>query len=266
MRKTAAILVTGILAFSLSPTSAFAEDGSTSEQFPTPPIEGYQVVTEEEETSLDTTATPALQYEGTTIYEPTYMEIQMAAKKNATDPISPGPNYYQEYPDGTTSISKYAYSNGTLIQQDLDQGIANSIWSNGVTVAGFAFKTVGGVLVESANRLVTSIDKYRESTVYAYKSYRYIGKEAKVYNRGSWSKWYEAKSRENFAHTYSSWVNSSGYTKTIQIDFTRDNGYYPVVTNFSPNYNNDSELKNRAWTNWYKGYKYYSYPEYGYRL
>jgi len=261
VKSNLTIIVTSAILAIVFPITLFAEENSIEPET----IGDYTIVTEEEEAQIEVTNEVNNSFDKTYIGEP---EITLPSSEQLSKSGGPAeiPPYYEApaYPDGTTSISNYAYSNGTLIKQDTEEGILNNIWSKGMYVAGYIFKTVGGLVIDAADAALTTIDKSRGSTVYTYKSYRYIGKDVKVYDHPSWIKWYEAKSRQNFAHSLSTWVNTAGYTKTKSIDYDYDSGFNPVKTEFSTNYNNSSVLKNRAWTNWYKDYRYYKYPEYGY--
>lgn len=171
------------------------------------------------------------------------------------------------YDDGTVQVVNITpYSNGTLIQQDRVKGITENVWDISMYVVGKVFNTVGSILLDIINYYMETLDKSRGSETYTYLSYRYIGKDVLVYD-SNWKRravWYQARSRETYAHALSTFVNKKGLTRTRSYDYTIDNGYEPVKTDFSPNYNNNSELAFRGWYNWKKGYNAYRYPEYGY--
>lgn len=233
---------------------------------------GYKIVTEEEERNLEQknrNVDRGYVGEGVFFY-PSEEQRQMVTQKRekgknrqsiSEDFSIMGP----VYEDGTTQVvSVTPYSNGTLVQQDRVKGITENVWNIGMYVAGKIFKTVGSILLDIINFYADTLDKSKGSETYTYVSYRYIGKDVLVYDTGRWELWYQAKSRENYAHTLSTYVNAYGLTRTHNRDYTIDEGYYPVKTDFSPNYNNDSELAYRGWYNWMKDYNAYRYPEYGY--
>ncbi len=116
---------------------------------------------------------------------------------------------------GSTRIIISGWSSGYVFgPDDEEQGIANYIWNNGLTILGWFSTTAGGVLIDVSQMLSET--------------------------------WYR--------HEYSSFVNTAGYTRTATRDYTWDLGYSAFRIQPSPNYNDNSQLEYLAWYRWYYGY------------
>jgi hypothetical protein len=127
-----------------------------------------------------------------------------------------------------------------------------------MTVLGYYVDNDEGVILGAADVLASQIDFDQYVTAKTFKSYRYIGKEGQVYDYSGWEKHYDARSRQVYKHYLGTYVTEDSSTRTDSTDYTHDRGYSPVTTNDSPNFNNESELEERAWYNG-GGYRY---PEY----
>lgn len=165
--------------------------------------------------------------------------------------------------DGATKIIHYTYSGLGVIDtpDDSISGILQTIKDIGMEVAGVFVSTVQGVVLGATDLLISQIafDKY--TTAKTFKSYRYAGKEVQVYTGSSWRKYYDARARETYKHYFATFVTKDNFTRTDTEDYTADKGYSPVKVEPSKNFNNESELRYRAWYNWYMG-SGYRYPEY----
>ena len=254
MKKFIVTSLTAILV-AVIPTTSFA-DQVTIPQIIEPDENTYvemdvsQVITEELEAELATDQ------------QKIYIGDERSSSGNNVIAIDE-PNEVVAVPEGTTSIATYAYGGSGVIAQDSESGYYSYIYNIGMYAAGKFCDTVGGLIFKVVDYANKTLDKSRPITAKTYKSYRYIGKEVNVYDGGGrWEKNYEAISRENYKHYFGTYVDTKGYTYSTTIDYTRPNGYNPIVTNYSPNYNNNTELKKRASNNWVKDYEYYSWPEY----
>jgi hypothetical protein len=173
------LLATLLMPISIVNASSGTKDSNEELTYP-----GYKIVTEQEEVIIEQKNSNKIKhsYDGEgIIFYPTEEQKEMAKKKkaknNKTDNSGDINIMGPVYEDGTTKVvSVTPYANGTLIQEERKQGIAENIWYNGMKVAGVIFNTVGGIITDLATYYVDTVDKSKGTDTYTFKSYRYIGK------------------------------------------------------------------------------------------
>jgi|GEM_PF-1792125 len=151
---------------------------------------------------------------------------------------------------GATDVVPYAYGNGTIIIEDDESGTFNVIKDIAMTVAGIFVDRVGGVVLDIAEMLGEAVAPEKYARAKTMKSYRYIGKEGRVYTGSSWGVYWDTRSREIYKHYFASFSDPEGYTHTDTKDYTRPNGYGPVTTNWSEHYFDDDYIEQTAYNNW----------------
>ncbi|MEH7452568.1 hypothetical protein [Gottfriedia acidiceleris] len=174
---------------------------------------------------------------------------------------------------GTTRVTLYPYpvSGYTHFVEKKTSAKAMSIWNTTMYIAGKTVGTVGGFILDGALYTLDKVDQGGGAQVHTFQSYRYFEKNGQVYKTSkSWGTFYQAEKEERFKHTFNSWKSAKvNETHTKSVDYVTSQSSVlgttktnPFKVSVSVNYNSDSTLAKRAWTNWYKGYEYYSSPEY----
>ncbi|PFH82557.1 hypothetical protein [Bacillus sp. AFS088145] len=154
---------------------------------------------------------------------------------------------------GTTRVTTYCYPvSGTTNSVEIKSAPrAMTIWNTGMYIAGKLAKTFGGFVLDGVNAAFDAIDKEAGASVHTFQSFRYFQKNAQVYTAsGSWSTRYQAEREETYKHAFNSWRSTKyNTTRTKTIDYVPENGFSAHKIVNSPNYSNNTELDNRAWTN-----------------
>ncbi|MES9685380.1 hypothetical protein CN514_10465 [Bacillus sp. AFS001701] len=167
---------------------------------------------------------------------------------------------------GTTRVTTYQYPvSGSLYFVEKKSGAtANSIWNVSMYIVGKLVGTVGGFIQDGLSLALDSVDKTAGASVQTFKSYRYTEKNGQVYKTSkSWGTYYTAEQEETFKHALNAYRSKKyNETRTVHVDYVPSRGYSAFKIAYSTHYKNNKAISDRAWTNWYKGYNYYTTPEF----
>ena len=163
---------------------------------------------------------------------------------------------------GATMVAPYTMSGWGMIKQDEQRGVFNFIKDLALIVFGELLSTVGSVLFSVAQAVGANIKVDQICTAQTYVSYRYVGKEGKVWTENlMWATWFETRSREVYKHFWGTYVCTNNFQRQATVDYLPP-AYSWIRFNESASYNNNSLIASTAYNNWF--FKRFWTIEFGY--
>jgi len=163
--------------------------------------------------------------------------------------------YYIDVPmDGSTDIETYRYSTGKIFVQEV-KGEYSEIEDEYILITNLL--PITGIINSVLGYFEGELENNSYVEVVTSLSYSYFGKNGIVYANNRWNTHWKTECRETFKHIVVSAVTTAGYTETEAIDYTRPNGYEPILLEMLAHYDDDQEIRKRAYSNYLKGYWYY---------
>lgn len=154
---------------------------------------------------------------------------------------------------------RISYSNrrtsGYIYQDATKQATSLSIIKDVVlTISGYFTSTVFNIITDTAKLVYsykpTQIAISKPGSATLYHSYSYVNKRGDVYTGSYWKTCVEIQRREWYKHSYTSFATTSGITRTASYDYTPENGYKPIKTEYAKYYSDDNMIKNMARDVW----------------
>lgn len=149
-------------------------------------------------------------------------------------------------------------TNGVTYQDANKSGTAlNLIKDVTLTISGYFTSTVFNIIKDAASLAYgyapSEISLTKPGSATLSHSYSYVNKRGQIYTGSTWKTCVEIQRREWYRHSYTSFATTSGYTKTANWDYTPDNGYSPIKTDYASYYFDDAMIKNIALEVWTYG-------------
>jgi len=164
---------------------------------------------------------------------------------------------------GATRVNLVTYGYyGELVDQDNKSGTFDLIKDSSMFVIGTASSfggaitgTVGGILLPALDLALSMVDGTKAATAKTQLSFTYPTKEGQVYHSGGWFTHFESTSRNIYKHTYATAWDKNKNIRQETKDYTPANGYSAIRLQPAPNYNNNTSIQNKAYTNYLQGKK-----------